>query len=66
MNTTLKLYQIIVDEKKANIIYIGVGTKIFDIVIKENFGLNNEFSLFSCIYEENELLKLIKNTMILI
>ena len=58
---TLKLYQITLDNDKADIIYIGNGTKIFDIIIKENFGLNNDFSLFNCIYEENELYDLIKD-----
>jgi hypothetical protein len=33
---------------------VGTGTKMGDILIKENFGKNNNYTIYSCIYEKND------------
>jgi hypothetical protein len=52
-----KYYQIQLNNDKLIIKYIGKGNHMADIVINENFGKNNQFTLYSCIYELNDFNK---------
>ena len=47
-------YQLQLDNDKLIIKKVGSGHKMGDIVIKENFGKNNNYTIYSCIYEKND------------
>ena len=55
-NQIIKLYQFQVDNDNYNIKLVAETHKIPEMIIKENFGINNSFSLYSYIYEENEII----------
>jgi hypothetical protein len=56
------IYQIQLDKEEVFIKKIGVGDSAPDVIIKEDFGLNNELSLYNCVYLENELNTIGNNT----
>lgn len=55
-NQIIKLYQFQVNNNNYNIKLVAETHKIPEMIIKENFGINNSFSLYSYIYEKNEII----------
>jgi len=54
----VKLYQIQINNNFFIFKNIGeTSEKAPEVIIKENFGINNKYSMFAIIYEENELLE---------
>ena len=47
-------YQIQLNYENLIIKKVGSGRKMADIVIKDNFGANNNYTIYSCIYEKND------------
>ena len=58
LNNKLDIYQIQLYDNNIIIKNIGKEDYAPDIIIKENFGPNNSYSLYSCIYTEEELFKI--------
>lgn len=56
-------YQLLLNNDTLMIKKVGSGEKMGDIIIKENFGNNNNYTIYSCIYEKNEF-DIIKNKYI--
>jgi len=56
-----EIYQIQLYNNYIEIKHIGTGTHIPEIIIKENFGVDNSFNLYSCLYSKDELSNLFKN-----
>jgi hypothetical protein len=54
-NQIIKLYQFQVSDSSYIIKLIAETHKIPEIIIKENFGINNSFSLYSYIYDIDEI-----------
>jgi hypothetical protein len=52
------IYQIQINNQNLIIKLIGTGSQPPDMIIKENFGIGNKMSLYSCLYGETELTKL--------
>ena len=50
-----KIYQIQVNNESLIIKHIGIGSNVPDMIIKENFGKNNNLSLYNCVYMESEI-----------
>ena len=48
-------YQIQLNNNEYIIKKIGCGKEIGDIVIFENIGQNNKYSLYACVYEKEEM-----------
>jgi hypothetical protein len=61
-NTQKKIYQLQLDNNKIKTKHIGFGSECPDIIIKENFGKNNNLNLYNCIYQEDELNEYINNS----
>ena len=55
------MYQIQLKDECLKIINVGNCSKIPDIIISKDFGINNEFSLYSCVYSDIELNNIINN-----
>jgi len=51
------IYQIQINNAEITQNIIGKSDKYPDIIIKENFGYNNEYNLLSCVYTYEELYK---------
>jgi hypothetical protein len=52
----IKLYQIQITNNTFIFKHIGeTNEKAPEVIIKENFGIDNKYSMFTMIYEENEL-----------
>ena len=51
-----KLFQIQIENENILIKTIGYVNEIPDLIILENFGLNNNLSIYNCILSEEELL----------
>ena len=49
-----QLYQIQLNNNELIIKNIGIGSSSPDLIIKENFGKNNNLSIYNCIITENE------------
>lgn len=49
------IYQFQICNEKLIIKHISQNYILPDIIIKENFGPNSEYSLYSCVYSEDEL-----------
>ena len=47
-------YQLQIHHEKLIVKKVGIGNKMGDIVIKENFGKDNNYTIYSCIYEKND------------
>jgi len=58
LNNKLDIYQIQLYDNNIIIKNIGKENYAPDIIIKENFGPNNSYSLYSCIYTEDELFQI--------
>lgn len=56
------IYQIQLNKEQVFIKKIGVGSSAPDIIIIENFGSKNEFSLYNCVYLEDEIFSIGNNT----
>jgi len=56
-------YQIQLFNEKYIIKKIGEGSEIGDIVILNNFGADNKYTIYACVYEKEEL-ELMKNNYI--
>jgi hypothetical protein len=56
INQTNKIYQIQLNNNFCIIKNIGKAESPPDIIIKENFGNNNNLSLYSCVYNNNEII----------
>lgn len=56
-------YQLLLNNDTLMIKKVGSGEKMGDVIIKENFGNNNNYTIYSCIYEKNEF-DIIKNKYI--
>jgi len=54
-NQIIKLYQFQVNNDNFIIKLVAETHKIPEIIIKENFGINNSFSLYSYIYDIDEI-----------
>jgi len=52
------IYQLQIKNHILEIKHIGTGSSPPDMIIKENFGLDNKMSLYSCLYSENDLFQL--------
>lgn len=57
-----KIFQIQINEKSLFIKHIGMGSDVPDIIIKEDFGKNNNLNLYNCIYTESDLIDKVDNT----
>lgn len=57
-----KIFQIQIIEKTLIIKHIGMGSDVPDIIIKEDFGKNNNLNLYNCIYTENDLVDKVDDT----
>lgn len=54
----IKLYQIQITNNTFIFKHIGeTSEKAPEVIIKENFGIDNKYNMFTIIYEENELLE---------
>jgi hypothetical protein len=54
----IKLYQIQITNSTFIFKHIGeTSEKAPEVIIKENFGIDNKYSMFTIIYEENELIE---------
>jgi hypothetical protein len=47
-------YQLQLNNDNLIIKKVGSGSKMADIVIKDNFGKNNNYTIYSCIYEKTD------------
>lgn len=56
------IYQFQICNEKLIIKHISQNYILPDIIIKENFGPNSEYSLYSCVYSDDELKNLFLNT----
>lgn len=54
-NQIIKLFQFQVNNDSCNIKLVAETHKIPEIIIKENFGINNSFSLYSYVYDIDEI-----------
>ena len=52
-----KIYQFQYKENKCKIVLICESDETPEIIIEENFGKDNKYSLYSLIYEEKEIIK---------
>jgi hypothetical protein len=55
--TKNNVYQIQVTNENILIKLVCTETFIPDVIIKENFGSNNDLSLYSCLFEQNDFNK---------
>ena len=55
------IYQLQINNNILTIKLIGTGSQPPDMIIKENFGIQNKMSLYSCLYGETELTELTKS-----
>jgi hypothetical protein len=54
----IKLYQIQITNKTFIFKHIGETSEgAPEVIIKENFGIDNKYNMFTMIYEENELIE---------
>jgi hypothetical protein len=49
------IYQIQINNESLIIKHIGMGSHVPDMIIKENFGKNNNLNLYNCVYMESEI-----------
>ena len=56
------IYQFQICYDKLIIKHVSQNYILPDIIIKENFGPNSEYSLYSCVYSDEELKNLFLNT----
>ena len=49
------IYQLQINNQIIRIKHIGTGSQPPDMIIKENFGIQNKMSLYSCLYSEYDL-----------
>ena len=54
-NQIIKLYQFQINNDTCIIKMVAETHKIPEIIIKENFGINNSFSLYSYVYDIDEI-----------
>lgn len=54
-NNIMKIYQLQINNNELIIKHIANGSKIPDIIIKENFGKNNNLNLYNCLYAQEDL-----------
>lgn len=54
-NNNKPLYQIQLNNEELTIKHIGYASSVPEIIIKENFGKNNNLNLFNCLYTIEEL-----------
>jgi hypothetical protein len=52
---TKDFYQIQLNHDKVCVKCVAHGDKIGDVLIKKDFGHENKYSLYSCIYEKEEI-----------
>lgn len=57
-------YQIQIENDKLKIVNIGNFSDSSDIIIKKDFGENNNMTIYSCIYNEDELKHIINDNKI--
>jgi len=50
-----EIYQIQLNNNFLELKHVGTGTHIPEIIIKENFGVDNSFNLYNCLYSRDEL-----------
>lgn len=63
LKSSLKnIFQIQINENSLLIKHIGMGSDVPDIIIKEDFGKNNNLNLYNCIYTESDLVNKVDNT----
>lgn len=51
----IKYFQFDLNNKNLKLNLVGKGEDIGDIIIKENFGKNNDYTISSCIYKYDEI-----------
>jgi hypothetical protein len=56
-NNIMKIYQLQINNNELIIKHIANGSKIPDIIIKENFGKNNNLNLMIKIKQEDKIQK---------
>jgi hypothetical protein len=49
------IYQIQINNESFIIKHIGMGSHVPDMIIKEDFGKNNNLNLYNCVYMESEI-----------
>ena len=59
----IEYFQFDLNNKNLKLNLVGKGEDIGDIIIKENFGKNNDYTISSCIYKYDEITN-IKNKFI--
>ena len=47
-------YQLQLNNENLIIKKVGTGSKMGDIVIKENFGMDEKYTIYSCVYEKTD------------
>ena len=53
-NEKYTYYQLQLNNENLIIKTVGTGGKMADIAIKEKFGMNNNYTIYSCIYEKKD------------
>jgi hypothetical protein len=53
-NEKYTYYQLQLNNENLIIKTVGTGSKMADIIIKEKFGMNNNYTIYSCIYEKKD------------
>lgn len=51
----IEYFQFDLNNKNLKLNLVGKGEDIGDIIIKENFGKNNDYTISSCIYKNDEI-----------
>jgi hypothetical protein len=51
----IEYFQFDLNNKNLKLNLVGKGEDIGDIIIKENFGKNNDYTISSCIYKYDEI-----------
>ena len=51
----IEYFQFDLNNKNIKLNLVGKGEDIGDIIIKENFGKNNDYTISSCIYKYDEI-----------
>ena len=51
----IEYFQFDLNNKNLKLNIVGKGEDIGDIIIKENFGKNNDYTISSCIYKYDEI-----------
>jgi hypothetical protein len=54
-NKLRNIYQIQITDSNVQIKHVGVGSDVPDMIIKNNFGKNENLHLYNCVYKQDEI-----------